>query len=270
MFRIAAFARLGGVSPKVLRDYHGLGLFRPAWIDAATGYRLYSPAQLPELRRILALRDMGVTLAEIRALVVDGADLRQVLEGRQAALEQARRDVDRRLASLGITLAGAGAGAPDVVVRVVPSELVATLDVARTGGDDHRAFYELELAVRDAGIRAPRPPGELIHEQAAAREERVEVFVPVRRPAAGLETRRLPAVRAAAVLHHGPYDGLTATRKALDEWIAAAGLLPADPLRVLFLQFGAEAELRLPQQYLVSGASELVTELQLPIAPAEA
>ena len=30
MFRIAAFADLGGVSSKVLRDYDRLGIFRPA------------------------------------------------------------------------------------------------------------------------------------------------------------------------------------------------------------------------------------------------
>jgi DNA-binding transcriptional MerR regulator len=267
MFRIAAFARLGGVTPKVLRDYDALGLFRPAWVDAASGYRLYSPAQLPVLRRILALREMGASLAEIRSLVVDGVDLRQVLERRREALEQARRDVDRRLASLGITIAGAQAGSPDVVVRDLQAELVATFDVARTSGDDHRAFYELELAVRDAGVRAPRPPGELIWERHAADEALVEVFVPVRRPEASLATRRLPAVRAATILHHGSYASLTATRQTLDRWIAAAGLVATQPLRVLYLQFGAEDDLRLPRQYLVERAADLMTEIQVPLLP---
>jgi len=53
VFRIAAFAELGGVSSKILRDYDRLGLFRPAWVDRYTSYRLYTPAQLPDLRRIL-------------------------------------------------------------------------------------------------------------------------------------------------------------------------------------------------------------------------
>ena len=51
MFRIAAFARLGGVTPKILRDYDGLGLFRPAWVDATSGYRVY---RRPTLEALLA------------------------------------------------------------------------------------------------------------------------------------------------------------------------------------------------------------------------
>src|SRR4051795_6700662 len=106
MFRIAAFDDLAGVSPKVLRDYDRLGIFRPAWTDRHTGYRLYTPAQLPDLRRIVALRALGVGLAEIPAHMGESANPRAGPQRREAALETARREVDRRLASLGISLAG--------------------------------------------------------------------------------------------------------------------------------------------------------------------
>src|SRR4029450_1667331 len=76
---IGPFSRLAGVSPKMLRTYDALGLFRPVWLERATGYRYYSPAQLPEIRRILALRDLGIGLAEIAGLVDGGTDLRQAL-----------------------------------------------------------------------------------------------------------------------------------------------------------------------------------------------
>ena len=260
MFRIGAFARMSGISPKVLRDYDGAGVFRPAWVDAASGYRLYTPAQLPELRRILALRDVGVGLDEIRALVEQRADLRTVLERRLAALEAARAELDRRLASLGISIAGE---AVDVVVRNVPAELVATMDVALADGDVGRAFYELETRIRDAGVRAPRPPGGLIG--IGEDEPEVEIFVPVRRAALGLETRRLPAIRAATALHHGSYGTIDRTRRLLDAWIAAAGLSPGSPGRIVYLQFGAESELRIPAPFVVERSADLLTELQVPI-----
>jgi DNA-binding transcriptional MerR regulator len=267
VFQIGAFASLGGVSAKVLRDYDELGLFRPAWVDRASGYRLYSPAQLPALRRILALRELGVGLAEIRGLLNEGADLRAVLERRRHDLERARRETERKLAQLGISLAGSDdATRPDVVVRDIYAELVATLDVATLGGDDSRAFYELERAVRDAGVRAARPPGELINEATVSDGPAVEVFVPIRRAAAGLAVRRLPPIRAATILHHGPYETMADTQAALDEWLAGSGLQPVPPTRVLYLQFGAEAELRLPRQYLVSAAASLLTEIQVPLA----
>jgi hypothetical protein len=55
------------------------------------------------------------------------------------------------------------------------------------------------------------------------------------------------------------------TQAALGRWIGAAGLYPAGPTRVLYLQFGAEADLRLPAAYLVERSADLVTELQVPI-----
>jgi DNA-binding transcriptional MerR regulator len=260
VFRIGAFARLSGLSSKVLRDYDAGGVFRPAWVDRASGYRMYSPAQLPELRRIAALRDLGVGLDEIRALVEERADLQTVLQRRLAALEAARAELDRRLASLGISIASATV---DVVVRTVPSELVATLDVATAGGDEGRAFYELEARIRDAGVRAPRPPGSLVGGDLDLAA--IEVFVPVRRAAPGLATRRLPAIRAATALHHGSYATIERTRADLDAWIAAAGLRTGSASRVLYLQFGAESELRVPAPFVVDRSADLLTELQVPI-----
>src|SRR3954453_20322191 len=60
VFTIGAFAGFSGISAKALRLYDRMVLFRPAWTDGATGYRYYSAAQLPELRRIVALRDTGM------------------------------------------------------------------------------------------------------------------------------------------------------------------------------------------------------------------
>src|SRR5687767_5181376 len=91
MFRIGAFAALAGVSAKLLRGWDAAGLFRPIWVDDTTGYRWYAAAQLPELRRILALRDLGVPIAELVRLVAGGDDLTAVLDRRLAALVEERR-----------------------------------------------------------------------------------------------------------------------------------------------------------------------------------
>jgi DNA-binding transcriptional MerR regulator len=158
MFRIAEFAGIAGVSARTLRKWDGLGLFRPAWVDAGTGYRAYSPAQLPELRRIVALRDLGVPLADIRALLDGGADLREALGRRRDELARERRDAERRLQALDIRVALADdRDGPDVVVRPVAAEEVAIRTLA-PGDDDAAAFYELEAYVRDRGRRRSAPP----------------------------------------------------------------------------------------------------------------
>lgn len=274
MFRIGEFARLAGVSAKMLRAWEALGLFRPVWVDPATSYRAYSPAQLPELRRIIALRDVGVPLAEIADLVAGGVDLRAVLERRRSVLEREREEVERRLQALQIEVAmadgtasvGDRGRARDVVVRPVAAELVATYRVDPSADDLGPAFYQLEAYVRDRGRRASGPPGAI---SPPAPGEAAEVFVPVTRtvePRGPISSRRLPACRAASIIHRGSYDGLSAAHEALERWVRAAGMKPAGPLRVLYLQFGAEPELRVPRAYLVERDADFVTELQQPVS----
>jgi DNA-binding transcriptional MerR regulator/effector-binding domain-containing protein len=269
VFTVGAFARIAGVSPKMLRSYDALGLFRPAWRDSHTGYRCYSPAQLPELRRILGLRDVGVGLREIHRLVAGGADLGDALARRRAELESERAEIDRRLAALEIAveedardgIEGIGA----VVVRRTEVELVAVRSVGEAE-DDAAAFHDLEAHVRDAGRRARQPPSALMGDDGAW-----EVVVPITRSVATtdrISVRRLPAGRAATVLVRGGYDRLVPAIDGLDRWIAAAGLRRAGPLRILYLQFGAERELRVPTDYVVDRPEEYVTELRRPVADA--
>ncbi len=262
MFRIGAFAGLAGVSAKTLRAWDEAGLFRPAWVDPTTGYRGYSPAQLPELRRIVALRDVGVPLAEIAALVAGGEDLATVLERRRAALEGERALVERRLRALDIQIEGGS----DVVLRPVEAERVATHPVgAAPGATEEAAFDALEAWIRDHGRRAGRPPGTRLDDD--GRPE--AVFVPIRGPLPlrpPIAVRRLPAQRVASIIVRGPYDGLTAAGRTLDDWVRAAGWRPDGPRIIRYLQFGADVELRVPRHWLVDRSADLVTELQQPVA----
>lgn len=258
MFTIGSFAHMAGISPKQLRAYDALGLFRPVWVDPSSAYRYYSPAQLPELRRILALRQLGVPIEQISRLVA-GGDLRTALEQRRAELERERRRVEERLSALDITVADAGG--PDVVLRPVAVEPVATLSVRRAVAD---AFYELESYVRDLGRRAHRPPGAI--------PSAGEIFVPVSGPIPETDRiayRRLPGCRVAAIIHRGSYAGVSRARASLARWVEAAGLTPAGPMRTLYLQFGAEPELGVPPGWVVKRDADFVTELQLPVASSD-
>jgi len=65
---IGAFARSARLSPKALRLYDELGLLPPAFVDPATGYRFYDPAQLERARLVAWLRRLGMPLARIRVV----------------------------------------------------------------------------------------------------------------------------------------------------------------------------------------------------------
>jgi DNA-binding transcriptional MerR regulator len=252
VFQIGQFSRLAGISAKQLRAYDEIGLFQPVWVDPSSSYRYYSPAQLPELRRILALRQLGMGLDEIGELV-RGGDLRAALDRRRAELERDRRLVEERLAALEISV-----GEADVVVRPVGVEPVAVMRVEAAVSD---AFDELEAYVRDLGRRAHRPPGAIPSQR--------EIFVPVTGPipeTPAIAYRRLPAARVASVIHRGSYRGVADVRASLLRWVEAAGHAPAGPMRTIYLQFGADPELRVPPGWVVRRDEDLLTELQQPVA----
>lgn len=99
-YRIGDFARISGVSAKTLRFYDEIALFRPAGVDPRTRYRLYSASQLRDLARILALRGIGASLADIRQAIGGGASRtkgRPLLEALRKAkldsIDEARRSL---------------------------------------------------------------------------------------------------------------------------------------------------------------------------------
>jgi predicted transcriptional regulator YdeE/DNA-binding transcriptional MerR regulator len=102
VLRIGDFSRLAHVTVKALRHYAELGLFKPVWIDRFTSYRYYNLDQLPQLNRILALKDLGFSLDQVTLLLDDNispAQLQDILVSKQSELkarllvEQKRLDV---------------------------------------------------------------------------------------------------------------------------------------------------------------------------------
>jgi DNA-binding transcriptional MerR regulator len=100
MFRIGEFAQIAQVSSRQLRFYNQIGLLQPAHTDGETGYRYYSIRQLPRLNRILALKELGLSLEQIGPLLEDEispVELRGMLTMKRAQVEQALRKEEVRL-----------------------------------------------------------------------------------------------------------------------------------------------------------------------------
>ena len=76
MFRIGEFSRIARVSMRLLRYYEELGLLRPDHTDRSNGYRYYSAAQLPQLNRILVLKELGFPLEDIGRVLSEGVSAR--------------------------------------------------------------------------------------------------------------------------------------------------------------------------------------------------
>ena len=95
MFQIGEFSKIAQVSGRQLRHYDKLGLLKPAHIDPETGYRYYSAKQLPRLNRILALKELGLSLDQISRLLNDDIssdEIRGMLMMKKAQVEQTLRE----------------------------------------------------------------------------------------------------------------------------------------------------------------------------------
>ncbi|MDJ0571969.1 MAG: helix-turn-helix domain-containing protein [Pleurocapsa sp. MO_192.B19] len=91
MFRIGEFSKIAQVPASLLRYYNDIGLFIPIHCDRDTGYRYYSVRQLVQLNRILALKDLGLTLEQVKRLVKDEIspdEIRGMLAFKKAQIEQ--------------------------------------------------------------------------------------------------------------------------------------------------------------------------------------
>jgi DNA-binding transcriptional MerR regulator len=109
-----ALAKQTGVTVRALHHYEALGLLRPAHRNRA-GHRLYGKRDIERLQQIRSLKQLGLSLQEIRECLVDRRmSVRRVvklhLERARAALS-AQHSLVRRLESLNARL-GTGRDVP--------------------------------------------------------------------------------------------------------------------------------------------------------------
>ncbi|VVE21348.1 MerR family transcriptional regulator [Pandoraea horticolens] len=121
-------ARRLGVSNKALRLYEQHGLVSPG--RTAAGYRIYGPADMARAAEVVALRALGLSLAQV-ARVLSGGDsqaLASALASHDSVLDDEIRDRLRRLEAVRSLRAGLAAGRmpaegelPGLVEQAAPS-----------------------------------------------------------------------------------------------------------------------------------------------------
>ena len=240
---IGEFSKMTYLSVKALRHYHEVGLLEPSQVDAATGYRFYSPSQVPTAQVIRRFRDLDMPLDQIRA-VLAAPDTAARNDAIVAHLEHMQQQLERTqltVASLQALLADQPSTLPVELRTVAPLPVVA---IAGTVAFDD-AFTWLEVAYRElheaidasAGLIIDGPDGALYEEgffQDAAGT--VTAFVPVAGASVRSLTGRclqldLPASDLAVLVHEGPYNELDRTYGVLGTYVTERGIGIAGPIR---------------------------------------
>ncbi len=258
---ISDFARLGQVSVRMLRHYDTIGLLQPDAVDPASGYRSYSPEQLHVLNRLVALKDLGFTLDQVRRILVEQVsvdELRGMLRLRQVELEDEARAVSTRLTTVASRLRmieSEDTMSADYVVKSLPGiRLVAqraTLEMDALGEHIGPMFGAVAATIGHI-------PGALATPMAtySVHEGGMDVVVGYAYAGdapPGTEAVDLAPVEAVCGVHLGPMAGIGESWQAMHRWIVDHGYGFAGPCRELYVRAVGEDQ------------SDWVTELQQPI-----
>lgn len=282
MLSIGDFARTGSVSIRMLRHYDAVGLLRPARTDPSSGYRFYTADQLARLNRIIALKELGFTLQQVREVLdeqVGAEELRGMLRLRRAELQAELAASAERLTRVEVrlrTIESEGRmDTRDIVVKPLPAVRVAELSApaadftpASIGPVVGPLFEELCRRMDAAGVRIVGPTLARYTHAAqggdpAGGDSRsddgsvvVHAAAPVDVPEGAeydFDVVELPAVeQAATVVHHGPMADVMPTVQALSRWMEGNGYRSSGSSRELYLS-------------CEGGPEHWVTEIQEPV-----
>ncbi|MGB0385458.1 MAG: MerR family transcriptional regulator [Ardenticatenaceae bacterium] len=265
MFKIGDFSKLSQVSVKALRYYDKIGLLKPARVDPFTNYRYYSVEQLPRLNRILALKDLGLSLEQISRLLEDHlstAELRGMLRLKQAEIQQLVKQEQARLARIERQLKLIDEQensmlSYDVVIKNVEPVLIASVrDTLPSYPAVGQLFNEVYAYLGQFGMTGDCVA---IWHDPEHKESDVDgegaVFIKSSLPGnERVKVYQLPAETMASLIHHGSYQNFNQAYTALLTWINANGYQITGPNREIYLKGGSQQD-----------EDSYVTEIQFPV-----
>jgi effector-binding domain-containing protein len=251
MIRIGLFSKLSQVPVKTLRYYDEIGLLEPAEIDSFTGYRYYSVTQLPRLNRILALKDLGLSLNQIAQLLTEELpveQLRGMLRLKQVEIQQRMGQEEEKLARVAARLRqieqeNKMSNYDVVIKKVEPQRIASVRDVIPSYPEQGHLWQDLETLLTQNQIKRTGPCFTLYHSDEPTID--AEVCEPIAEGVSlpqntQVQTRELPGAEVATVIHHGPFNTLSESYEAVLKWIEANGYQINGPCREIYLQPPAE------------------------------
>lgn len=242
-YHIGEFAGFCGVSAKTLRFYDGIGLLRPASVDSRTGYRHYLPQQLEELASILALKNLGVPLAQIRAITAkrpNSADRKTILNNLKRKIEDSIQTATQSLNWINVALDELDKGQPPlaVVVKRRPAVRIASIRVKlKNYAEVTRFEKELWDALPPQCVGTLR--GVLWHRCADSGSVEAEPFIELKKgvPSRGLyDIKELPQATLACAYSGIGDESANQAYSAVRRWMQVRGYRLAGAKREIYLQ----------------------------------
>lgn len=269
MLKIGEFSKLAMVTVKTLRFYDEVGLLKPHLVDEWTGYRYYDSRQLYEIHRIVALRQAGLTIDEIKS-VMSGNNTLEILESRQNELETEMTALNERI--LRITKFINEYKENKVMKFQITIKEIESVDVFY-GIKKLHSFDDLGGFIVGIGAECAEsnPDVKCVNPDYCFVSYLDDEFSPIDFTAmyaqavekkgvdsGNIKFKTMPSITAASILVKGDYSNLPLAYAYAMEWLNANGYAISDPIRERYIDGCWNKEN--PDDYL--------TEIQIPVKKA--
>lgn len=234
LLQIGVFSRLSRISVRMLRHYAEHGLLDPEWVDPDSGYRHYGVDQLGTAERILSLRDAGIGVAEMAALLPlfdDPTTLSAPLTAHRHRLLQSQDQVWQRLSALDRLVHQLEEQKMTIEVHTtkMPAMTIAAVrDVIGSYADEPQLWERLMPQLLANQVSLTGIGGATFHdEDYQDTDVDVEVWlqIPERFPTtAPVTCREVPEQEVVQATLYGSYEGMPQVSAALGAYVAEHGL----------------------------------------------
>lgn len=273
MFTVGEFSRVAQVSKRLLRYYDEIGLFKPIRIDTMSGYRYYSAEQMPQLNRILALKELGLSLDQIRRMVEDSVstdEMQGMLLLKKSEIEQQLRAELQRIRKIESRLQFLRDGEDNkplnvILKRGITQHVLSTRRIVANFEEAVELFWQINASIPDSSIYGlnfcicytePGIDESLDMEFGCIVDAKAHDAVMVR-GGMELEFRMLPAVeRMATSVVTGALETIHRGYAEIALWVERNGYRMIDVPRELTLQTASTLD-----------GHDLITEIQVPVEP---
>ena len=235
MFKIGEFSQLTKVSIRMLRYYDEMDLLKPAAIDPDSDYRLYAAEQIAALEKIVLLRDMGLTVTEMKQALANWPTeaLIEQLTAKKEAINEEIRCKQEQLQKIDIAINDWHSPQRDIhyniIVKAIPSYPILSLRERIADYDcEGKLWQRLYAFVRAEAV--PLWPGDhnlaIFHEE-TQRKQGIDVEVGLRvkklgRDRAGFTYRKTEAVATmACIMVYGSYENIGPAYQDFAYWLQA-------------------------------------------------
>jgi DNA-binding transcriptional MerR regulator len=267
MYQIGLFSKINHITTKTLRHYDEIGLLKPDYVDYITGYRFYTNDQLPRLHQILALKQLGLSLGEIKDIIENSASIEVFLKIKERELIKSISTEKHRLKQVKTWIGYVKGENPmnySPIIKKLPHAIIASM---RTIVPSYNTYFDIvpkmgEEMIRQGAVCKEDPEycftiyhdGE--YKESDIDVEICEAVVKACEDTDKIKFKEISEVPAAAcVLHKGPYSTIREAYAFIFKWIKDNNYEVIDKPRESYIDgiWNKEDE------------DEWLTELQVPV-----